>query len=114
MSQQNSNSQPCSTEKIREVAHVITGIDLQLALEEVNQLKCSLALTLTFLHDQIQAQNREVREFMDELWATLRKIQAQFRIDATLLGLIEPEKARSQGPPDDEEEDLKKKLSDWH
>jgi hypothetical protein len=85
-----------STEKIQEVANVITGIDLHLALEAVMQLKRSLSLELNFVRNRQQAQEREFREFMNELWKTLSNIQAQFRIDATLLHLIKPEEAGEQ------------------
>lgn len=96
MSQKNSNERQHSTEKIQEMANVITGIDLQLALEEAQELKRSLALELDFARHRRQAQEREFREFLDELWATLREIQAQFRTDATLLHLIKPKEAREE------------------
>ena len=101
-------------EKIRELATVNNLTASQIILEELKDLKRSLALEVDFARDRRQAQEHEFRDFMNELWGTLREIQARFRIDATLLGLIEPEKARIKGPLDDEEKDLNQELTDWH
>ena len=100
--------------KVKRLEDVYTGIDLLAELHEARELKASLALELDFARHCRQAQEREFREFINELWATLRKIQAQMRIDATLLGLIEPEKARVKGPPNEAEKDLNQELTDWH
>jgi hypothetical protein len=85
--------------RVKELAHVYTDIDLLVELQEAKELKSSLALELDFARNRRQAQEREFREFMDELWATLREIQAQFRTDATLLHLIKPKEAREEKCP---------------
>jgi len=78
------------------------GIDSALAvalflIEEVKELKARLAMELDLVRDRRVAQDREFREFMDQLWATLTDIQAKFRMDATILGLIQGPNAGEEG-----------------
>jgi hypothetical protein len=97
-------------ERTREFAIALATTDLHILLEKIKDLKINLSLELQAARDDRRAQEKQFREFMSELWGTLRKIQAQFRIDATLLHLIEPEKAAKQGPHGKNEETL----PDWH
>jgi len=80
-------------EKIKELSLAITGIDQQLLVEELKDLKANLAIELDLARDRRLAQEKQFREFMSELWGTLRKIQARFHVDAQLLNLVGPHKA---------------------
>jgi hypothetical protein len=64
-----------------------------LILQDVEEIKARLSLELDLTVDRRLQQEDEFRKFMDELWATLRKIQAQFRVEAELLNLVRPQKA---------------------
>ena len=79
-------------DQIRELAVMNISSDAYLILQEAKRLKTSLAMELQVARGCRVAQEKEFREFVDELWGTLREIQAQFRIDATLLHLIKPNK----------------------
>ena len=79
--------------EIQELSLAIAGIDQQLLLVELKDLKRNLSIELQAARDDRVAREKEFREFMSEWWETLRKIQADFRVDATLLGLISPDKA---------------------
>ena len=79
--------------EIRELALTNSLTDAYLLLQDIKELKRSLSLELDLARDRRVAQEAEFREFMTHLWKTLHKIQAQFRIDATLLHLISPAKA---------------------
>ncbi len=78
------------TEKIKELSLTCSLTDAYLLLQDIKELKRSLSLELDLARNRRVAQDAEFREFMTELWGTLRQIQAQFRVDATLLGLISP------------------------
>jgi len=80
-------------DQIRELALTNALTDAFLILQELRDLKMNLSLELQAVRDNRRAEAKEWAEFMAEHWATLRKIQTQFRIDATLLHLIKPQKA---------------------
>lgn len=79
--------------KVKELAVTNALTDAYLLLQEIKELKRSLSLELDFQRDRRKAQEDEFRYYVRELWETLRKIQAQFRIEAELLNLIKPGKA---------------------
>ncbi len=76
-------------EEIRELSITNALTDAYLILAEVKDLKRSLGQELDFARDRRLSQEKEFREFMSEVWSTLRKIQAQFHIESQLLNLIE-------------------------
>ena len=77
-------------DEIKELALTNALTDGYLIQAEARKMLSLLALELQATRDDRKAQKKEWDEFMAEHWATLRKIQAQFRIDATLLHLIKP------------------------
>ena len=88
--------------QIKELASDNVLISAYLLLAECKDLKRSLSLELDLARDRRVAQDAEFQEFMTELWGTLRQIQAQFRIDATLLGLISPYQTGEKAWQDEE------------
>jgi len=79
--------------KIKELAITNALTDAYLILQDAKRLKTSLAMELQAARGCRVAQEREFREFMNELWKTLRTIQAQFKVEAQLLNLVRPEEA---------------------
>ena len=77
-----------ATEKIKELSLTNSLTDAYLLLQEIKELKRSLSLELDLARDRRKAQEAEFRQFMTELWKTLDKIRAQFRVEAELLNLI--------------------------
>jgi hypothetical protein len=71
-------------------------VDIDFTLQECMKLKARLSLELQAARDDRRAQQKEHLEFMSELWTTLRKIQAQFRVEAELLNLVMPQEAGEQ------------------
>ena len=76
--------------EIKELASDNVLLSAHLLLEDAKQLKANLAMELDLARDRRLAQEKEFKEFMSELWWTLRKIQAQFKVEAQLLNLIKP------------------------
>lgn len=74
--------------RIKELASDNVLTSAYLILRESKGLKRSLSLELDLARDRRVAQEAEFREFMTELWETLDKIRAQFRVEAELLNLI--------------------------
>lgn len=79
--------------EIKELASDNVLLSAYLMLQEAKDLKANLAMELDLARDRRLAQEKEFREFMSELWGTLRKIQARFHVDAELLNLVRPHKA---------------------
>jgi len=75
-------------EKIKELSLTNSLTDSYLLLQDIKELKRSLSLELDLARDRRKAQEAEFRQFMTELWETLEKIRAQFRVEAELLNLI--------------------------
>jgi hypothetical protein len=80
-------------DEIKELSLAITGIDQQLMVEELKDMKRNLSIELQAARDDRRAQEWEFREYMAHLWETLRTIQARFHVDAQLLNLVGPHKA---------------------
>ena len=80
-----------TADKIKELASDNVLMSAYLPLEEIKQLRALLALELQAVRDDRRAQHKEFQQLTNELWETLRKIQAQFRIEAQLLNLIRPQ-----------------------
>jgi hypothetical protein len=72
----------------RETAMAIAGIDLQLTLEEVRNLKVLLTMELQAARDDRKDQWRVFQEFISELRDTLDQISAKHLIEAQLLDLV--------------------------
>jgi len=83
--------------KIKELASDNVLLSAYLLLEDARKSKAQLALELQAARDDRRAQHREFQEFMAELRETLARIQANFMLDATLLGLISPLKTGEEG-----------------
>lgn len=81
-----------STDRIRELSITCALTDVQLLLQQAKDLKANLAMELDLARDRRLAQEKEFKAFMSELWGTLRKIQAQFSVEAELLNLVRPQK----------------------
>lgn len=96
--------------QIRELSITNALTDAYLILQEVRDLKINLSIELQAVRDDRRRQAKEWAQLMAEQCATLREIQAQFRIDATLLHLIEPERAAKQGPQNGKDEET---LPNW-
>lgn len=77
--------------EIKELASDNVLLSAYLLLEDARELKAQLAMELDLARDRRLAQEKEFRQFMSELWDTLTKIQAQFRIEAQLLNLVRPQ-----------------------
>jgi hypothetical protein len=77
--------------EIKELASDNVLMSAYLILEDAKQIKANLAMELDLARDRRLAQEREFREFMDELRDTLTKVQAQFKVEAQLLNLIKPQ-----------------------
>ena len=75
-------------QEIKELSLAVAGIDLQLALQEVRELKLNLSLELQAVRDDRRAQQREFQEFISGLWDTLDQIRAKHLIEAQLLDCI--------------------------
>jgi hypothetical protein len=76
--------------EIKELSSDKVLMSAYLLLEDAKQLKANLAMELDLARDRRLAQEKEFKEFMYELWGTLRKIQAQFKVEAQFLNLIKP------------------------
>jgi hypothetical protein len=57
-----------------------------LILGECRKLKGDLSVELQAAKDD----RKELQQLTNELWETLQKIQAQFRVEAQLMNLIKP------------------------
>ncbi len=72
---------------------ILLFTDAEIILGDARSLADELRRQVQAAKDERKAQHKEFREFMNEMWKTLRKIQAQFRIEAQLLNLVRPEEA---------------------
>ncbi len=74
--------------KIRELSITNALTDAYLLLAEVKELKRSLSLELDLVLDRRQAQEKEFRQFLTELWEFLDKLAAKYCVDSQLLNLV--------------------------
>jgi len=77
-------------DQIKELALTNCLTDAEIILGDARSLADELRRQVQAAKDERKAQEKEFKEFMSELWSTLRKIQAQHRIEAQLLNLIKP------------------------
>jgi hypothetical protein len=82
-------------EKIRELAISDSLTSSILLVQELKDLKALLSWQLDLLRNRRKEMERDHVNLMDELPRTLRKIQANFRVEAQLLNLIRPDKESS-------------------
>jgi hypothetical protein len=78
-------------ERIKELALSDSLTSSILLLYEIKTLKARLARELDMAEDRRKKQAKDHVELLAQLWEELRKIRAQFRIEAQLLGLIKPD-----------------------
>lgn len=77
-------------EKLRELALTNALTDAYLVLEDCRRLWSLLNMELQAARDDRRDRHKEWADFMAELRETLAKIQTRFRIDAMILGLVQP------------------------
>lgn len=95
---------------------ILLFTDAEIILGDARSLADELRRQVQAAKDERKAQHKEFCEFMNELWGTLRKIQAQFKVEAQLLNLIRPEAGedRWQGKSSDQHRTLKKYVRSSH
>ena len=82
--------------QIQGLSLAVAGIDLQLAIEKVEDMKRNLSIELQAARDDRRAQQREFQEYMGELREALDQIRAKNLIEAQLLDLVREPNAGDQ------------------
>jgi hypothetical protein len=82
--------------QIQELSLAVAGIDLQLAMEKVEDMKRNLSIELQRVRDDRRDQWQEFQEYMNELREALDQIRAQHLIEAQLLDLVGKQNAGDQ------------------
>lgn len=75
------------------VAANILTLELRALIQELRDVKNDLTCELLAVRDLRVAEHMEWGAFMGEIRGELTRIKAEFRIDATLLHLIQPPRA---------------------
>ena len=86
-----------TSERIKELALSDGLTSIILLVHELQDLKTALGYELDLAQRRRHEMAKDHVDLINEMWATLKKIRAQFRIEAQLLGLIGPKNAGEEG-----------------